>query len=138
MKCTVFFILVLVIIFIVVLIILTFLFRLSIILTTIKYGSVRFNIFNRTTSTTTTSSWLGASRARIEPSSSNVEVLQFKLLYSRLESSVVLSQLYKLSVDSINGEISLLSWRALKRSIHVELAILSVALSEDALDIIRD
>ena len=52
----------------------------------------------------------------------------------------MLSQLNKLSVDSINGE--LLVGRgistAIQRGIHIELAVLGVALSKDALDIIGD
>ena len=87
---------------------------------------------------------LGAGNSPYSPnsgtSSSHVEVLKLQLLDPRLQSSIVLSQLNKLSVDSINGE--LLVGRgittAIQRSIHIELAVLGVALGKDALDIIGD
>ena len=72
--------------------------------------------------------------------SCHVEVLKLQLLDPRLQSSVVLPQLNKLSVDSINGE--LLVGRgistAIQRGIHIELAVLGVALGKYALDIIGD
>jgi hypothetical protein len=72
--------------------------------------------------------------------SCHVEVLKLQLLDPRLQSSIMLSQLNKLSVYSINGE--LLVWRgistAIQRGIHIELAVLGVAFGKDALDIIGD
>ena len=87
---------------------------------------------------------LGTGNSSYSPNSGttsrHVEVLKLQLLDPRLQSSVVLPQLNKLSVDSINGE--LLVGRgittAIQRGIHIELAVLGVALGKDALDIIGD
>ena len=103
----------------------------------IEHGSIRLNVPLRT-------ACLGASNNPYSsPSvttSCHVEVLKLQLLDPRLQSSVVLPQLNKLSVDSINGE--LLVGRgistAIQRGIHIELAVLGVALGKDALDIIGD
>jgi hypothetical protein len=101
----------------------------------IEHRSVRLNVPLRT-------ACLGAGNSPYRPNSGtascHVEVLKLQLLDSRLQSSIVLPQLNKLSVDSINGE--LLVGRgittAIQRSIHIELAVLGVALGKDALDII--
>lgn len=66
----------------------------------------------------------------------HVEILKFKLLYPCLKSPVVLSKLDQLSIDGIYRELC--SFVTIKRSIHVELAILSVALCKDTFDIVRD
>jgi hypothetical protein len=103
----------------------------------IEHGSVRLDVPLGT-------ACLGASNSPYSPNtsttSSHVEVLKLQLLDPRLQSSVVLPQLNKLSVDSINGE--LLVGRgittAIQRGIHIELAVLGVALGKDALDIIGD
>jgi hypothetical protein len=103
----------------------------------IEHGSVRLNI----------SLWtacLGSGNSPYTPNSGttscHVEVLKLQLLDPRLQSSIVLPQLNKLSVDSINGE--LLVGRgittAVQRGIHIEFAVLGVALGKDALDIIGD
>ena len=103
----------------------------------IKHRSVRLNVSLGTVC-------LGASNSPYSSSSGttscHVEVLKLQLLDPRLQSSIVLSQLNKLSVDSINRE--LLVGRgistAIQRGIHIELAVLGVALGKNALDIIGD
>ena len=73
-------------------------------------------------------------------SSCHVEVLKLQLLDPSLQSSIMLSQLNKLGVNSINGE--LLIGRsiatAIQGGIHIELAVLGVALGKYALDIVGD
>lgn len=70
--------------------------------------------------------------------SCHVEVLKLQLLDPSLQSSIMLSQLNKLCVDSINSE--LLIGRgittAIQRGIHIEFAVLGVALGKDSLDIV--
>ena len=101
----------------------------------IKHRSVRLNVPLGTACLRASNSPYSSSSGT---TSSHVKVLKLQLLDPRLQSSIMLSQLNKLSVYSINGE--LLVWRgistAIQRGIHIELAILGVALGKNALDII--
>ena len=79
--------------------------------------------------------------ASLEARPSHVEVLQLQLLDPRLQHPIGLPQLYQLCVDSVNSEFGvvvpactlLVQW-----GVHIELAILRVALCEDALDLVGD
>lgn len=103
----------------------------------IEYRSVRLDVPLRRTC-------LGASYSPYSSTSGttscHVEVLKLQLLDPSLQSSIMLSQLNELGVDSINCE--LLIGRgistAIQRGIHIELAVLGVALGKYALDIVGD
>jgi hypothetical protein len=142
-QALLFLIIILIIVLVIIFIFFTFYFRCLMALLgigislAIEDWSVRLNVPLR-------NACLGASYSPYSSSSgttsSHVKVLKLQLLDPCLQSSIMLSQLNKLCVDSINGE--LLIGRgittAIQRGIHIELAVLGIALGKYALDVIGD
>lgn len=129
-------ILVIIVIFVVILIVVLGLWNRLSIVGLIKDWTIGLNIFSW-------DHWKGTDwticRAPLETLASHVEILKLQLLYASFKHPIGLPQLNQLSVNSINSEIVPLSWSVRAQlCIHVELSILSVGLSKNALDLIRD